>query len=100
MSLEKSSEIICLALNHPLRRWIIELLEAHGTLGALELRSLLNISPGRLYYHLENLAGLIEKDENQQYMLSVEGKKAYRLLIGNNEGAVKILTQQTALTDA
>jgi predicted transcriptional regulator len=100
MSLEKSSEIICLALNHPLRRWIIELLEAHGTLGALELRSLLNISPGRLYYHLENLVGLIEKDENQQYMLSVEGKKAYRLLIGNNEGAVKILTQQTALTDA
>jgi predicted transcriptional regulator len=100
MSLEKSSEIICLALNHPLRRWIIELLEAHGTLGALELRSLLNISPGRLYYHLENLVGLIEKDENQKYMLSVEGKKAYRLLIANNEGAVKILTQQTAFTDA
>ena len=100
MSLEKSSEIICLALNHPLRRWIIELLEAYGTLSSSELRSLLNISPGRLYYHLENLVGLIEQDENQQNMLSVEGKKAYRLLVGSNENAVKILTKPTTLTDA
>ena len=84
MSLEKSSEIICLALNHPLRRWIIELLEANGTLSYSELRSLLNISPGRLCYHLDNLVGLIEKDENKQYMLNVEGKRAYRLLISSN----------------
>ena len=84
MSLEKSSEIICLALNHPLRRWIIELLEANGTLSYSELRSLLNISPGRLCYHLDNLVGLIEKDKNKQYMLNVEGKRAYRLLISSN----------------
>jgi predicted transcriptional regulator len=100
ISLEKSSEIICLALNHPLRRWIVELLEAHGTLSGLELRSLLNISPARLYYHLENLVGLIEQDENRQYMLSVDGKKACRLLIGSNEGAVKILIQATTSADA
>jgi hypothetical protein len=100
VSLEKSSEIIYLALNHPLRRWIIELLGAHGTLSSSELKSLLNISFGRLYYHLENLLGLIEQDKNQQYILGVEGKKAYRLLIGSNKGAVKILTQSTTLTDA
>lgn len=100
MSLEKSSEIICLALSHSLRRWIIELLEACGSLSGWELRSLLNITPGRLYYHLENLVGLVEKDENQRYMLSVEGKRAYRLLIGGNEGAIKPLTQSTTLTDA
>lgn len=98
--LEKCSEIICLALSHPLRRWIIELLEARGTLSGSELRNLLNISPGRLYYHLENLVGLIEQDENQRYMLNVEGKRVYRLLIGSNEQAVKILTQPTKLADA
>jgi predicted transcriptional regulator len=97
--LEKSSEIIYLALNHPLRRWIIELLEAHGTLSSSELKSLLNISSGRLYYHLENLVGLIEQNENQQYMLSMEGKKAYRLLMGSAR-AREILTQPTTLTDA
>jgi hypothetical protein len=100
VSLEKSSELICLALNHPLRRWIIELLEARGTLSGSEFRSLLNISPGRLHYHLDNLVGLIEQDENQQYMLSVEGKRAYRILMGSNEGAVKILTQSTTSADA
>jgi hypothetical protein len=100
VSAKKSSEKICLALNHPLRRWIIELLEARGTLSGSELMSLLNISLGRLYFHLENLVRLIEKDENQQYMLSMEGKRAYQLLIGSNEGTVKTLTQTATRTDA
>jgi predicted transcriptional regulator len=100
VSAKKSSETICLALNHPLRRWIIELLEARGTLSGSELRSLLNISPGRLYYHLENLVRLTEQDENQQYMLSMEGKRACRLLIGSNEGTIKTSAQTTTRTDA
>jgi Mn-dependent DtxR family transcriptional regulator len=99
MNLEKCSKIICLALNHPLRRWIIELLEARGTLDCSELRSLLNISSGRLSYHLENLVGLIEQDENRQYLLTMEGKRAYRLLIESNDSAVKILIQPTTLAD-
>jgi hypothetical protein len=92
--------MICLALNHPLRRWIIELLEACGTLSGPELKSLLNINLGRLYYHLENLVGLVEKDENRRYILSMEGKKAYRLLKGSNESSAKILAQLTTLTNA
>lgn len=91
MNLEKCSRTICLALNHPVRRWIIELLEARGILSGSELRCLLNISSGRLYYHLENLVGLIEQDENQQYLLTMEGKRAYRLLVGSNDSAAKIL---------
>ena len=81
MSLENSSQIIIFALNHPLRRWIIELLADHRTLYCTELKSILNISLGRLSYHLENLVGLVEKDENQRYILSREGKRAYRLLM-------------------
>jgi predicted transcriptional regulator len=99
VSLEKSSETICLALNHPLRRWIIELLEARGTLSGSELRSLLDISPRRLYYHLENLVRLIERNENQQYILSIEGKRAYRLLIGSNKGTIETLARKTTRTD-
>lgn len=100
MSLEKSSVAICLALNHPLRRLIIELLEGRESLSRSELKSILNISPGRLCYHLENLVGLIEQDEHQQYVLSVEGKKAYRLLVGSNEAAMKFATQPTTLAEA
>lgn len=81
MSLENSSQIIIFALNHPLRRWIIELLADHRTLNCTELKGLLNISPGRLSYHLENLVGLVEQDKNQRYMLSGKGKRAYRLLM-------------------
>lgn len=81
MSLENSSQIIIFALNHPLRRWIIELLEDRGTLNCAELKGLLNISLGRLCYHLDNLVGLVEQDRNQRYMLSGEGKRAYRLLM-------------------
>lgn len=99
VSLEKCSEIISLALNHPLRRWIIELLEARGTLSNLQLKCILNISFRRLCYHLENLVGLIEQDENQQYILSVEGKRAYRLLTVSKECTVKILTQSTTKAD-
>ena len=79
-----NSQIIYFALNHPIRRWIIELLEACGTLSCSELKSILNISLGRLCYHLDNLMGLIEQDKNQQYILSRDGKRAYRLLKNNN----------------
>ena len=100
VSLEKSSETICFALNHPLRRWIIELLESRESLSRSELKNILNINPGRLCYHLENLVGLIEKDEHQQYILSVEGKRAHRLLVGSNEAAKKFPTQPTTLAEA
>jgi hypothetical protein len=77
------------ALNHPLRRRIVELLEARGTLGSSELKELLDIGPGKLYYHLENLGGLIEQDEARRYRLSQEGKEAYRLLIAGEALPVK-----------
>jgi hypothetical protein len=71
------------ALNHPIRREILELLQVRGSLSSSELKELLNIGPGKLYYHLENLGGLIEQDENQRYKLSEKGKEAYQLLISS-----------------
>jgi DNA-binding transcriptional ArsR family regulator len=77
----KSRRKIYHALNHPLRREIVELLSVHGVLGASELKELLNIGPGKLYYHLQNLGSLIEQDEQRKYRLSEEGKEAYQLLV-------------------
>lgn len=71
------------ALNHPLRQEIVELLMIHGVLSASELKDRLNIGPGKLYYHLENLGNLIEQTEQRKYRLSKEGEKAYKLLVSS-----------------
>jgi hypothetical protein len=60
-----------------------------GVLGATELKGLLNIGPGKLYYHLENLGTLIEQDDKRRYRLSEEGKQAYRLLVSGEILEVK-----------
>jgi hypothetical protein len=77
------------ALNHPVRREIVKLLGVHGVLGSSELKELLNIGPGKLYYHLENLGHLIKQDEKRRYRLSEEGKEAYQLLITSEALPVK-----------
>jgi len=83
MSLLKRRQKLYHALNHPIRREIVELLRVRGSLSSSELKELLNIGPGKLYYHLENLGGLIEQDENQKYKLSEKGREAYQLLISS-----------------
>ena len=74
------------ALNHPLRREIISLLGSRGSLSSTELKRLLKIGPGKLYYHLDILRGLVEQDENKKYKLSDKGLKAYEMLVSS--GAV------------
>lgn len=89
VNLQRRQRRIYHALNHPLRRRIVELLEAHEALGSSELKGFLNIGPGKLYYHLENLGNLIEQDEERRYRLSKEGKEAYQLLITGETLSVK-----------
>ena len=81
MNLQKSQGKIYLALKNPLRCWIVELLKAYGALNLSELASLLNISLGRCYYHLDNLNGLILQNKEQRYFLSDEGIRAFQLII-------------------
>lgn len=89
VDLQKGRGKIYHALNHPVRRRIVELLEVRGILGSSELKELLNIGPGKLYYHLENLGGLVEQDEERRYRLSKEGKEAYQLIITGETLPVK-----------
>jgi len=81
------------ALNHPIRREIVKLLGTRGRLCATEFKEILNIGPGKLYYHLENLGSLIEQDEQRKYRLSEEGDEAYQLLISGENFTVKERTR-------
>ena len=80
MILEVIGEQISFVLNNPLRCWIIALLKSHRALSSSDLASLLHISLGRCYYHLENLAGLIKQDNQNRYILTEEGLRIFHLL--------------------
>jgi len=96
LALSKKRSKIYHALNHPIRREIVKLLGNRGRLGATEFKEILNIGPGKLYYHLENLGSLIEQDEERKYRLSEEGNEAYQLLISGENLTVKERTEASS----
>ncbi|XHH08214.1 MAG: hypothetical protein ACFCUE_11660 [Candidatus Bathyarchaeia archaeon] len=73
--------VVFQALSHPMRRTIIKLLETHphGMLYT-QLITELGLSTGKMNYHIEQLQGLIEKNEQHQYVLTTLGKKALNQL--------------------
>lgn len=84
------------ALNHPIRREIVRLLGTRRSVGATEFKQLLDIGPGKLYYHLENLGTLIEQDEEKRYRLSGEGREAYDILVSGEAVSVNERTDSLA----
>jgi len=85
MNLQETQGKMYFALSNPLRCWIIELLKSHRALSSSDLASILNISLGRCYYHLDNLTGLVKQDKEQRYFLSEEGIIAFQLLVEPKE---------------
>ncbi|MCW4023831.1 MAG: helix-turn-helix domain-containing protein [Candidatus Bathyarchaeota archaeon] len=78
---DEAETIIFQALSHPMRRAIIELINANPTGTAYtELITDLSLPTGKINYHLEQLAGLIEKNEQHHYILTPLGKKALNQL--------------------
>jgi len=73
--------VVFQALSHPMRRKIIKTLYANSK-GAsyTELITELGLSTGRMNYHIEQLQGLIEKNEEHRYVLTPLGKKALNQL--------------------
>ncbi len=69
--------IIFQVLSHQMRRTILKIL-ALDTKGVsyTELVTELGLSTGKLNYHLEQLAGFVEKNEERRYVLTPLGKKA------------------------
>jgi len=72
------------ALDHPIRRDIIQLLASEPQTYSRLLEKL-DIESGHLAYHLRNLEELVEKDPEGNYQLNREGKQAYKFLTGDSE---------------
>jgi predicted transcriptional regulator len=64
------------ALAHPMRRTILEIISSNPKISYTELITELQLSTGKLNYHLERLEGLIEKNAEHHYVLTPLGKKA------------------------
>jgi len=74
-------------LKSPVRREIISLLYTRGELSATQLKLLLNVSYGTLYYHLDFLKPLIVQVRRGRYRLSEKGVRvAERMLREMYEG--------------
>lgn len=70
-------------LAHPLRRALISILASESRSGAVsytELLTELQISTGRLNYHLRQMNGYLEKTKDYRYTLTPLGKKAHEVL--------------------
>lgn len=67
------------ALNHPIRRRIIEMLARNSVTYTYMLEEL-DIDTGKLNFHLKKLEDLIEKDEKGLYNLTDKGLRAFSIL--------------------
>jgi hypothetical protein len=60
-------------LRNPIRRDIINLLRVNGEMAATDLKRILGISVGTLYYHLEFMEPFVTKNSRRKYVLSERG---------------------------
>ena len=74
---EQIENVTFQALAHQTRRTIIRIVQSRNQgVSYTELITELGTSTGKLNYHIEQLKGLIEKNNKQQYVLTPFGKKA------------------------
>jgi len=78
---EQVESVVFQALANPMRRSILKIVayRAEG-LSYTDLVSELGLSTGKLNYHLEQLSGLLGKNEKHYYVLTSLGKKALNQL--------------------
>ena len=62
------------------RRKIIEILGEQEKIGFKELRQLLGLGVGTVYYHLDMLSDFLVQDKSRKYMLNDRGRLLYRSL--------------------
>jgi predicted transcriptional regulator len=75
--------VIMQALTHRERRNILKIIDhSNGGVVYSGILGETGLSTGRLNYHLKELEGFIEKDEERRYQLTALGKKAIRLMRG------------------
>lgn len=74
---ENVESVIFQALSHPMRRTTLRIIGYRPEgISYSELIAELNLSTGKLNYHIEQLQGLIERGTNHRYFLTSFGRKA------------------------
>ena len=74
------SEWVLKAVSHKLRRRILNLVEDYTFLTYSDLLREMNLSTGKLNFHLRQLTGLIEKQKEGEYRLTPIGRRALEIL--------------------
>jgi DNA-binding transcriptional ArsR family regulator len=78
---EEVERVVFQALAHPMRRTILRIVAARSEgVSYTELITELGLSTGKLNYHLEQLEGLMVKNEDRRYILTSLGEKAVNQL--------------------
>jgi DNA-binding transcriptional ArsR family regulator len=78
---DQIENIVFQALSHPIRRTILKIIASRPAgVPYTELIMELTLSTGKLNYHLEQLGGLIGKNNVHHYVLTPFGKKALNQL--------------------
>ena len=78
---EQIESTVFQALAHPIRRTILKMISTRPVgVSYTELVTELNLSTGKLNYHLEQLGGFIGKNDKRYYVLTSFGKKALNQL--------------------
>jgi len=78
---DQIENIVFQALSHPIRRTILKIIAARPDgVPYTELVLELSLSTGKLNYHLEQLGGLVGKNNERYYVLTPFGEKALNQL--------------------
>jgi hypothetical protein len=87
MGIEDIEKVILQALSHSERRNILKIINVQEN-GAIysDILGELDLPTGTLNYHLKQLEGLIERDEERRYHLTTLGEQSLRLLFSIREG--------------
>jgi DNA-binding transcriptional ArsR family regulator len=67
-------------LRDPTRRKIVEILGDQGKIGFKELKQVLGLGVGTVYYHLDMLSEFLTQDKERKYMLNDRGRLLYTSL--------------------
>jgi len=73
---EQVEDVLFHAIAHPMRRTILEVIATNEQgITYTELITELKLPTGKLNYHIEQLSGLITKNDSRHYILTPFGKK-------------------------
>ena len=71
-------------LRDPACRKIIEILGNQEKIGFKELKEILDLGVGTVYYHLDMLSDFIGQDKQRKYRLNNRGRMRYKVLKEGN----------------